>query len=65
MEQKENISIKLINEVENSEELIANMEYNIIISGQDGNNILLMINYKYRSWKSNIIKLYTKTFYKN
>lgn len=65
MEQKENISIKLINEVENSEELIANMEYNIIISGQDGNNILLMINYKYRSWKSNIIELYTKTFYKN
>ena len=65
MEQKENISIKLINELENSEELIANMEYNIIISGQDGNNILLMINYKYRSWKSNIIELYTKTFYKN
>ena len=65
MEQKENISIKLINELENSEELIANMEYNILISGQDGNNILLMINYKYRSWKSNIIELYTKTFYKN
>lgn len=64
MEQKENISIKLINEVENSEELIANMEYNIIISGQDGNNILLMINYKYRSWKSNVIELYTKTLYK-
>ena len=62
MEENEKYNVKLLTDAENSEEIIANMEYNIIIAGQDGN--IILIYYKYRSWKINIIELYRKALCK-